>query len=123
MLTAALLGLPALLIWRRAVLAALARYCLLVEPASAWPAGEMDSRPAVLRSGCRTGLRHDIPGRGRHPGPVPAFAPSGQFAGARAARLDPDRELRRDRDTGPGLAPPAWGAPLIPRSAAGRDGP
>jgi hypothetical protein len=40
MLMAALAGLPALLIRRRAVLAAPARYCLLVEPASA------HSRPA-----------------------------------------------------------------------------
>ena len=35
------------------------------------PAREMDSQPAVLRPGCRAGLRHDIPHRRRHPEPVP----------------------------------------------------
>ena len=35
------------------------------------PAREMDSQPAVLRPGCRAGLRHDIPHRRRHPDPVP----------------------------------------------------
>ena len=68
----------------------------------AWPAGEMDSRSAVLRSGCRAGLRHDFPRRGRHPGRVPPVAPSCQFACSRATRPGPGRELRRDRDAGPG---------------------
>jgi hypothetical protein len=59
----------------------------LARGARAGPTGEVDSRSAVLRSGCRAGLRHGLPHPGRHPGGVPALASSRQFAGARAARL------------------------------------
>ena len=62
------------------------------------PAREMDSQPAVLRPGCRAGLRHDIPHRRRHPEPVPPFAPSGQLACAQATWPGRNGELRRDRD-------------------------
>ena len=54
-----------------------------------------------MRPNCRAGIRRDVPRGGRHPGRVPPVAPSGQFAGARATRPGPGRELRRDRDAGP----------------------
>jgi len=95
MLMAALPGWPALLIRRRAVLAALARYCLLVEPASAhgrparWTRGllycGLAAGPVFVTTFLAEGATRDGYRPSRHPVSSLALGPRGRVQAANFA--------------------------------------
>jgi len=116
-------GLPALFIRRRAVLAALARYFLLVEPASAhgrparWTRGllycGLAAGPLFVTTFLAEGANRPGYRPSRHPVSSLALGPRGRV---QAANFAVTGTLVLAGAAG-------LGAPLIPRSAAGRDGP
>jgi hypothetical protein len=99
MLMAALPGLPALLIRRRAVLAAPARYCLLVEPASAhgrparWTRGllycGLAAGPVFVTIFLAEGATRDGYRPSRHPVSSLALGPRGRVQAANFAVTRP----------------------------------